>query len=154
MSRRKPIPFSPIPFTNDDDDVIESEVGHQLWKSAPLNEWDALMRAGPHEVVERSQDEWLPIREAICDAMDEVLTETERLIVNATVIERKALRAIGEELGISKSTVHNIARESLTKLRAHLTRGSDDRNADDELNNRRAKREEDRTVRSDTRRAA
>ena len=121
MSRRKPLPFSPIPFDRDDDEIKNEPRGKELWKSAPLNEIDALMRAAPHSEPERSQTEWLATRELLCDAMDDCLTEQERFIVNATVIERKALRAIAQELGMTKSTVHNVQHESLRKLRVHLT---------------------------------
>lgn len=78
------------------------------------------MIAPPHEALVRSQEEWLPLRDVIEDAIQAALTPRERWIFNACVVERKSIRALAAELGLAKSWVDRLHHRACRKLRDAL----------------------------------
>lgn len=86
--------------------------------------YGALAAAAPHTATERSLAEWLPIREAIQDAID-ALDPTERFIFDACVVERRSLRAIETDTAaqgrrIPRTTAARIRDRAVTKLQLAL----------------------------------
>ena len=58
--------------------------------------------------------------DALFSIMEEILTDREQYVVNAWVYEGLGVRAIGEQLSLSKSQVHRILIAALKKLRVQL----------------------------------
>jgi len=79
---------------------------------------EALMRAAPHEPIDASGEELLPLREIICDAIDE-LSEEEQYLFNMLYSERLSVREIGYRLALSKSNVTR-QRDKLNVKMQHL----------------------------------
>ena len=64
--------------------------------------------------------ELYPLREIIEDAVEQVLTDRERWVFNAVVVERLSFRQLGTQLGLSKSHVHRLYQQACSKLAASL----------------------------------
>lgn len=82
--------------------------------------YEAIMSAPPHAPLELSQEELLPLRECLLDAMDDVLTEMERHIVTSLMSGASSLRIVGRELGLPKTTVARLRDQAHQKLRRAL----------------------------------
>lgn len=109
MARRKEVPYAPD----------RPEDGwHGLW-DIEATALAALMAAPPHTPPRSSQEELLPLREVLADAID-ALPERHRVAFEACVIERRAMRATAKELGVTKSTVHRLKEEAVCLLREAL----------------------------------
>lgn len=78
------------------------------------------MECPPGVEPDPSLSELYPLREIIEDAVDEALTDRERWVFNAIVVERLSFRKLGVQLGLSKSHVHRIYQQACLKLEAHL----------------------------------
>lgn len=120
MASRRELPrnFEPEP----DDDLSETgpsyiQVG--CGSVRPLNEYEALMCARPHEYPVVSREERLPLRDIIADALDE-LTDEQRWIFDALFVRRLSLRKLGAELSIPKTTVARMRDTLLSALREML----------------------------------
>lgn len=131
MANRE-LPFSPIPtkhiggkiapFDADASEYLLIEPkGGRLHETRPLNEFAALLEAMPFEEPDPSREELLPLRDAIQDAIDNVLTERERYVFDAIVIERQSFRQLESVLSLSKSQVWRIHQSALSRLRAELS---------------------------------
>lgn len=81
----------------------------------PYRFYEALMQGYDGESVE----ELLPLREAIHNAFD-VLTEYEAYVMDASHYRGLSVRAIGKELGRSKSSVFRARQRAVGKLADHL----------------------------------
>lgn len=81
--------------------------------------YGALMACAPNDVPQQSQEELLPLREVICDAIDR-LTPEDRFVVEALTIERLSLRQLAVVLGVSKSSVANYRDRAMALLRVEL----------------------------------
>ena len=79
----------------------------------------ALMQCAPGEEPQTSQEELLPLRDVIEDALD-VLDPRERWVFNAIIVERMSLRALGRQLQIPKTTVARIRDRAAEHLRKAL----------------------------------
>lgn len=79
----------------------------------------ALMEAIPHEPIERSLEELLPLRERLSEAFDQ-LNERDRWIVNSILIERKSIRNTASDLSLAKSYVDRLYKAALRQLKAIL----------------------------------
>lgn len=77
------------------------------------------MRCAPFEDPQPSRAEMLALRETIADAID-TLPERQRWIFNACVIERRAIRAVADDLSLTKSYVHRLLHEARAKLAMRL----------------------------------
>lgn len=77
----------------------------------PYRFYEALMQGYDGESVE----ELLPLREAIVDAFD-ILSDYEAYVIDATHYRGLSVRAIGKELGRSKSSVFRARQRGFTKL--------------------------------------
>lgn len=88
--------------------------------AAADSDLQALMQARPFEDVQPSRARLLPLRDVVQDAMDRVLTERERWIFDACVVERKSIRALAAELSLAKSHVDRIKHLACQKLRTAL----------------------------------
>lgn len=123
MPRRREVPYSPIPShgdgANHDGAWAGEPPGRSMAVEAAPNLFAALQRAAPHEQIGWTQEQLLPLREVIEDAIDE-LPERERWIFNACVVERKSIRAIADDLQLAKSYVHRLRDAAVRKLRAAL----------------------------------
>lgn len=84
--------------------------------SRPFTPYEALMSAAPGEPIDYSQMELLALRDVINDAIEEVLTDLERWVFNALVVERQSLRELGRQLNRPKSTIARIRDRSAAKL--------------------------------------
>jgi len=92
------------------------------------------MIAGPHETPKISTVELLAAREIIVDAFDTILTEEEKWIINATVIEKLSVRTVAAQIGAAKTTVCRIRDRGLTKLRKQLENNQVIQSAIEDLN--------------------
>jgi RNA polymerase sigma factor (sigma-70 family) len=131
MSRRE-VPFSPIPvkalpghghapYDPDGGEYYLVEPrGARVHETRPTSALAALLEAAPHAEVDLSREELLPLRDVIQDALDDALTERERFIFDAIVIERLSLRGLGAITSLSKSQVDRIYKGALAKLRDAL----------------------------------
>lgn len=121
MPRRREVPYSPIPSSNDSDEQHHSgePPGRPMQPEAAETLFAALMQAAPHEEVGWSKEDLLPLREVIEDAIDR-LSERKRWIFNACIVERKPLAAIAADLGLTKSYVHRLRDQAICQLRALL----------------------------------
>lgn len=82
-----------VPF--DIDDLIAISL-----KPRPENDWQALMEAAPgHEPIQ-SKDALQPLREAVADCID-MLSEQDRMIIDAFNSERITYAELGQRLGTS-----------------------------------------------------
>lgn len=81
----------------------------------PYRFYQALMEGYEGESVE----ELLPLREAIADAFS-VLTDYELYVMDASHYRGLSVRAIGRELGRSKSSVFRARQRAVRKLADHL----------------------------------
>lgn len=79
----------------------------------------ALMETKPHEPIERSLEELLPIRECLSEAFDQ-LNERDRWIVNSILIERKSIRSTAADLSLAKSYVDRLYKAALKQLQQIL----------------------------------
>ncbi len=79
----------------------------------------ALMEAAPHEPVERSIEELLPLRDLLTEAFEQ-LDERDRWIVNSILVERKSIRSTAADLSLAKSHVDRLYKAALNKLRIML----------------------------------
>jgi len=77
----------------------------------PYRFYEALMQGYEGESIE----ELLPLREAITNAF-EVLTDYEAYVVDATHYRGLSVRAIGKELGRSKSSIFRARQRAFRKL--------------------------------------
>lgn len=59
--------------------------------------------------------------DALFAVVEEILTDRERFVLEAWVYERLGVRAIGQQLSLSKSQVHRILQGALKKLRVQLS---------------------------------
>ena len=82
-------------------------------------EIEAIMQAAPHEPIEPSIEELLPIREKLNEAFER-LGERDRWIVNSILVERKSIRATASDLSLAKSHVDRLYKAALNKLRIIL----------------------------------
>lgn len=60
------------------------------------------------------------LADALLAITEEFLTEREQFILNASIFERLGVRAIGDQLSLSKSQVHRLLQGALAKLRVQL----------------------------------
>jgi DNA-directed RNA polymerase specialized sigma subunit len=81
---------------------------------------EALMQCAPGDEPSAAQGDLYPLREIIQDALEDILTERERFIFDAIVVERVSYRALAERLSLSKSQVHRIQEANRNRLAAHL----------------------------------
>jgi hypothetical protein len=79
----------------------------------------ALMEAKPHEPIQRSLEELLPLRECLSEAFDQ-LNERDRWIVNSILIERKSIRSTAADLSLAKSHVDRLYKAALRRLKTTL----------------------------------
>jgi DNA-directed RNA polymerase specialized sigma subunit len=79
----------------------------------------ALMEAKPHEPIQRSLEELLPLRECLSEAFDQ-LNERDRWIVNSILIERKSIRNTAADLSLAKSHVDRLYKAALRRLKTIL----------------------------------
>jgi RNA polymerase sigma factor (sigma-70 family) len=77
------------------------------------------MEARPGEEPAISREASQPIADKIAEAMNR-LGERERWIVNGTIYEKKTLRTLAAELGLSKTQVARIRDFALNKLARYL----------------------------------
>lgn len=82
-------------------------------------QYEALMQAAPHEPIQRSLEELLPIRERLTEAFER-LSERDRWIVNSILVERKSIRSTAADLSLAKSHVDRLYKAALNKLRTEL----------------------------------
>lgn len=97
-----------------------------LWLDphAPETPLEALMQAGPFdEPVESKLEHELKV-EALRNAMDEVLDEREKWVIESIFWRRRGLRLLSRELSLSKTHVARIRDSALKKLLNHLTGGT------------------------------
>ena len=80
---------------------------------------EELMSLLPHQEPRQSVVELIPLKEILADAVD-TLTDTEILVFDAVVIEGLSLRAVGRDMGTSKSSVHRTKQRAMDKLRERL----------------------------------
>lgn len=80
----------------------------------------ALMASAPGHDPGVTQEELLPLREVIVSSIGAVLSERERRVFDALFIERLPLRAVGNQLGLSKSQVARVRDAATRKLREDL----------------------------------
>ena len=83
-------------------------------------EMEALQRAAPHEEPVIARKEILWIREQIEETAQRVLSPRELWIFNGIVIERLSMRAVGRQLGLSKTHVWRIYHRAIQRLRRAL----------------------------------
>jgi DNA-directed RNA polymerase specialized sigma24 family protein len=95
-----------------------------LKRDLPINEYQALMEAAPHEEAGVSVMERLKVREALADAID-ALTPLEVWVFNALVIEGLSLRKVAQQLSIGKTTVAVYRDSIFNKLRSELESNPD-----------------------------
>ncbi len=88
-------------------------------QQTPFNIYEALMRSRPHEEAEEAQEELLPLREVLQDAIDN-LGERDRWVIDALVVRRISMRALARELGVTKSTIGRWRDKALRELRGVL----------------------------------
>jgi len=81
----------------------------------PYRYYEGLMQ----DAEELSVEEMLPLREAIADAFEE-LTDYESYVVDASIYRGLSVRAIGRELGRSKSSVFRARQRGYRKLASAL----------------------------------
>ena len=86
----------------------------------PENEYDALMRASPHEPIETDVHSMAARKERLNDAID-ALPVGLRSIFDACYLERVPLRTLAVSLGVSKSTIARRRDEATRRLRLMLT---------------------------------
>jgi DNA-directed RNA polymerase specialized sigma24 family protein len=110
-------------------------MGDMTWedylpRQRPKSEMQALMEAAPHEPIPDATTSTHPLREILSEALGR-LTEVERFVVTACVVERISVRAIAIALvdeglveSYSKSGVHVCFKRALKKLKNDL--GGDD----------------------------
>ena len=95
-----------------------------LYTARPM--WDgfetaleALISCAPFEDPQTSQQERLPLREVLADAID-ALPPRERFVFESRITERVSLRELARSLSISKSQVHRIKDNAIALLREAL----------------------------------
>lgn len=113
MPRKREVVWDPSLFPQ----LFEERHTDRDRQKSPLA---ALMEAAPNHEPEPTQEEMLPLREAIQDAMDEVLDERERFVFDALVVEKRSIRSVGRLLSLSKTQVARIRDDSAGKLAAVL----------------------------------
>lgn len=86
---------------------------------APVNEYDAMMRAAPGESVEETIGERQELRESVVDAV-EGLTERQQFIIDAVHSERLSHAQLGVRLGVSKTQANRLLKEAEQALRELL----------------------------------
>ena len=69
-------------------------------KPRPDNDWQALMEAAPGDEPIQSRDALQPLREAVADCMD-MLSDQDRMIIDAFNSERITYDELGKRLGVS-----------------------------------------------------
>ncbi len=111
--RRREVPYDP---------TQRSPRGREVACAAADSDFQALMEARPFEDAHPSRAVLLPLRDIIQDAIDTTLTDRERWIFDACVVERKSIRALASELNLSKSHVDRIKHLACAQLRAALER--------------------------------
>lgn len=114
-----------------DTPLIQPEYLLLADESQPASEMEALMRCAPGQEPVESLEEMNQRREVMGEALDEAmecLSELEKDIVLACVIERVPLRTLSRTLGkgYSKTWIAQIRDQALAKLRAALVNTSDD----------------------------
>jgi DNA-directed RNA polymerase specialized sigma subunit len=77
------------------------------------------MEAAPHEPIEQSIEELLPLRHVLSEAFDR-LDERDRWIVNAILVERQSIRNCAADLSLAKSHVDRLYKRALNSLRTML----------------------------------
>lgn len=85
----------------------------------PLTAIQALMEAQPGDEPVDSYEDILDKIDGVVAALD-VLTDRERWVVEATIWRGLSMAQLGNELGLSKSTVHRIYHTALEKLATAL----------------------------------
>lgn len=91
---------------------------HPLIPDTPMQ---ALMEAGPTDVLEESLLERQPVREAVAECMRR-LTDEHRFVLEAIHAERLSVRDLAKRLGVSKSTAQRRHDDALAALEPLLTR--------------------------------
>lgn len=98
-----------------DDDV-------PLYQHTADTELEVLMQEAPGVVTTaRLVREDTDLGDALFAVVEEILTERERYVLEAWVYERLGVRAIGQQLSLSKSQVHRILQGALKKLKVQLS---------------------------------
>lgn len=87
--------------------------------SQPQTQIEALMRCRPHQDPQASSEERMIAREEVGAAFA-CLTDEERWVFNAVVIERMSLRGVVRQLSLPKTTVARIRDRAARKLREAL----------------------------------
>lgn len=102
--------------------LLQEERRFEAWPE-PEDDFQALMEAPPFVEPARTKSAH------VLDAADLTgvmvlalsgLSDIQRYVVQASVIERVSIRALGKRLGMSKSSVHRIRTQALAALRVEL----------------------------------
>lgn len=125
MKRRREVPFSPLEARQNERSEDAFNRGRDTpYRSRPLyrsvGEVEALMQTAPHQEVPISLEALIVVRERIQDAIDEVLTDQEREVFDAVVVERLSIRETAKRINLAKSRVDRIKHMAIKKLRAEL----------------------------------
>ena len=101
---------------------VSSKLGRHFWRTAtvPLDaeDWDRLPdRFGFHP---DEQSEWHDLLGALRTAVDEELTERQRTLFVAIVLNGVPLDALATELGTNRNAIYKSLFDARRKLRAHL----------------------------------
>lgn len=91
-----------------------------MWRQRPETAVQALMETAPHRTPETSKEELLHLREIVQDAID-LLEPGERILFDATVVERRSLR----NFGLPKTTVARRRDKAIRQLRLQLVGAAD-----------------------------
>lgn len=123
-SMRREIAVSPLVHSALEQELGRDSVLEYLGRLhvgvSPHSGLQALMEAPPHTDPRRSVLDGMPLREAIAEAIDAVLTPLERWVFDAAVLERRAIRMIAADLSLTKSSVDRTKQRAVRKLRAAL----------------------------------
>ncbi|MGV2385716.1 MAG UNVERIFIED_CONTAM: hypothetical protein LOD86_10695 [Thermobifida fusca] len=88
--------------------------------SIPETPLQALMEAAPYAEPEESWEEKQERYEALRDALDTVLDDRERWVIEAMFWRRMGIKRIGRELNYSPTHIARIRDTALRKLREHF----------------------------------
>lgn len=101
-----------------------ARAGLQAQRSAPLNEYEALMQCAPGDEPRDTAVDRDAALEPLTAALA-TLTERERWIIEALFWRRLPLRAVERELSLSKTQVARIRDVAIGKLRDELSTSPD-----------------------------
>jgi RNA polymerase sigma factor (sigma-70 family) len=108
-----------IAFDAQNIDRVPLHVRATPYQYRPETDIQALMEAGLCEEPLTSKRELYDIGVLLDEALDS-LTDLERYVFDACVVERKGIRVVAKQLARSKSGIHVILRRAKKKLAAEL----------------------------------